>query len=206
IDLLGHGAHPPGLKQERHQTLGASDTGGWHILGFEHLDARPADLSPHSTDLPAIAHTLGQLAGLTAPPTVCRRIEDRWADAAHVAGVDAGLLAGEHLLHTDLNPHNILITEHGVRIVDWSWPTLGAAWIDPACAALWLIAEGHTPSTAETCAASIPSWNECSPQSLHAFTAINAALWGQIAAADPRPWKQRLHTAARICAEHRRNR
>ncbi|MFC3456314.1 hypothetical protein [Amycolatopsis speibonae] len=26
----------------------------------------------------------------------------------------------------------------------WAWPTLGAGFIDPACAALWLIAEGHT--------------------------------------------------------------
>jgi hypothetical protein len=92
------------------------------------------------------------------------------------AGIDVGLLVGEHLLHTDLNPHNILVTEHSVRIVDWSWPTLGAAWIDPACAALWLIAEGHTPRTAETWAARIPSWSRFSPQALDAFTAINAAL------------------------------
>jgi hypothetical protein len=181
------------------------DTGGWHILGFEHLDARPADLSPHSRDLQAVAHTLDQLAGLTPPLTACKRIEDRWADAAREADVDASLLAGEHLLHTDLNPHNVLITEHRIRVVDWSWPTLGAAWVDPACAALWLIAEGHAPSAAETWAASILSWSDCFTRALDAFTAINAALWRQIAAADPRPWKQRLRTAASVWAEHRRH-
>jgi len=132
------------------------DTEGWHVLGFEHLDGRPADLGPTSTDLPAIAGVLGRLAELDAPEVACKRIEDRWADAARRAGADVSLLAGDHLLHTDLNPHNILITNTGPRIVDWSWPTLGATWIDTACAALWLIAEGHTPGNAESWAAGVP--------------------------------------------------
>jgi hypothetical protein len=182
------------------------DTEGWHILGFEHLDGRPADLGPTSTDLPAVASVLGQLTELDAPDTGCKRIEDRWADAAQRADADASLLAGDHLLHTDLNPHNILITTTGPRIIDWSWPTLGAPWIDTACATLWLIAEGHTPANAETWATTVPAWVTASQPGLDTFTAINAVLWAQIASADPRAWKQRIHQAAASWREYRTTR
>ena len=181
------------------------DTDGWHVLGFEHIDARPARLSPGSADLPVVADTLARLGRMPPAPRACRRIEDRWADAAHAAKVDPALLAGDHLIHTDLNPHNILITQRGARVVDWAWPTLGAAWIDPACTTLWLIAEGHTPAVAEAWAAPVPSWTLASPQALDVFIATNAALWADIAAADPRPWKQRLHHAATMWAEQRRH-
>ncbi|GAA3851048.1 phosphotransferase family protein [Amycolatopsis tucumanensis] len=179
------------------------DIAGWHVLGFEHLEGRPADLSPHSTDLPAVAALLAHLTELPPPPTGCRRIEDRWADAAEQIASDPALLAGDHLLHTDLNPNNIIITEHGARLVDWTWPTLGAPWIDTACTALWLIAEGHPPVTAETWAASNPTWTTATPQALDTFTAVNAALWTEIAANDPRPWKLRMRDAATTWAQYR---
>lgn len=177
---------------------------GWHILGFEHLDGRVADFTPGSTDLPRTARVLGQLAELQAPHRDCRRIEDRWSDVAEQAGVDIELLAGQNLLHTDLNPHNLLVTDAGTRIVDWSWPTLGAAWLDTACAALWLIAEGHSPAGAETWASTVSAWATATPQKIDAFTAINEVLWGQIAAADPCAWKRNLHTAAAAWATYRR--
>lgn len=179
------------------------DTDGWHVLGFEHLDARPADLSPKSADLPAVAGVLGRLTELALPPIACKRIEQRWADAAQHTGADADLLAGNHLLHTDLNPHNLLVTDAGLRVVDWSWPTQGAAWIDTACAALWLIAEGHTPVDAEAWASRVPVWTDATGRALDAFTAINAALWGQIAQADPRPWKLQVHDATTVWAKYR---
>jgi len=143
-----------------------------------------------------VADTLALLDRMLPPPGACRRIEDRWADAAHAAKVDPALLTGDHLIHTDLNPHNILISQQAARVVDWAWPTLGAAWIDPACTALWLIADGYTPAFAEAWAATIPSWTLASPQALDVFIATNAALWADIAAADPRPWKQRLRDVA----------
>jgi hypothetical protein len=127
-------------------------------------------------------------------------LPDRWADLADDAAL--ALLAGDQVLHTDLNPHNILIGEHA-RIVDWAWPTLGAAWIDPACAVLWLIAEGHTPATAEHWAQQIPSFADATSPGIDAFTTINHRLWEQIAHDDPQPWKLRLHTAARAWAHHR---
>lgn len=179
------------------------DTQGWHILGFEHLDGRAADLGPGSADLAGLADVLSQLAKLAAPSNACKRIDDRWADAAQRAGVDTELLTGDHLLHTDLNPHNILVTETETRIVDWSWPTLGAAWLDTACAALWLIAEGHSPAAAESWASQVEAWAEATTKALDVFTQTNVVLWGQIAAAEPRPWKQRLHEAAAAWAKYR---
>jgi hypothetical protein len=179
------------------------ETQGWHILGFEHVNGRAADLSPGSTDLASIADVLGHLAELATPRSACKRIEDRWADAAQRAGVSTDPLAGDHLLHTDLNPHNILVTDTGIRIVDWSWPTLGAAWLDTACAALWLIAEGHSPQDAETWASGVAVWAGATPKALDVLTKTNAALWGQIAAAEPRSWKQRLHDAAASWTRYR---
>jgi thiamine kinase-like enzyme len=39
------------------------------------------------------------------------------------------------LLHTDINPDNLLVRDDGeVTVVDWSWPTRGAAWTDLAFA------------------------------------------------------------------------
>jgi len=179
------------------------DVAGWHILGFEHLDGHPADLSPGSADLPAVTTMLTQLTELKAPAIGCRRIEDRWADAARQAGTDPTLLAGDHLLHTDLNPHNILITTGGARLVDWSWPTLGAPWIDLACTALWLIAEGHTPACADRWASAHPAWLTAPSAAIDTFAATSAALWDQIAASEPRPWKLRVRDAAATWARHR---
>jgi Phosphotransferase enzyme family len=179
------------------------DSLDWHILGFEHVNGRAADLCPGSTDLLGLAGVLGQLAKLEAPRNLCRRIEDRWADAAQRAGVGTELLVGDHLLHTDLNPHNILVTDSGTRIVDWSWPTLGAGWIDTACAALWLIAEGHSPADAESWASTVAVWAAATPEAVDVFTAISAVLWGQIAAAEPRCWKRRLHRAATAWVTYR---
>ncbi|MGH7744333.1 MAG: phosphotransferase [Candidatus Dormibacteria bacterium] len=178
------------------------DTAGWTILGFEHLHGRHANLTPGSTDLPKLADTLRRLGHLEAPDLPLRELDDRWAGLIDDAALH--LLSGTHLLHTDLNPHNILITDEHAHIVDWAWPTLGAAWVDPACAALWLIAEGrHTPPAAESWAVQIPSWTTASRHGIDGFTAASCQLWEQIAHDDPQPWKLRLHAAAQAWAEHR---
>lgn len=176
------------------------DLDGWNILAFEHLDGRHANLAPGSTDLLKVADTLTRLGQIQAPNLPLRRLEDRWGGVAGDSALE--LLAGEHLLHTDLNPHNILIGERA-HIIDWAWPTLGAAWIDAACAALWLIVEGHTPATAENWAQQIPSFAAASGPGIDAFATISRRLWEQIAHDDPQPWKLRVHAAAQAWAEHR---
>jgi hypothetical protein len=171
------------------------ETAGSHVLGFDHVTGRRAELTPGSPHLALLTTTLTQLAAIPAPPS-CRHIDDRWADAAYTATTDPALFAGSTLLHTDLNPHNILVTDRAALLVDWSWPTQGAAWIDTACAALWLIAEGHTPAQAESWAANVPTWPTTSPDAIDAFTAVNTLLWYEIAENDPQRWKQQVHSAA----------
>ncbi|MEU5904621.1 hypothetical protein ABZ780_09610 [Micromonospora sp. NPDC047467] len=38
---------------------------------------------------------------------------------------------GETLIHSDLNPANLIVTPLGLRIVDWAWATKAAAWVKP---------------------------------------------------------------------------
>ncbi len=55
-----------------------------------------------------------------------------------------------------------------------------AAWIDQACAALWLIAEGHTPATAEHWAQPIPSFAAAPGAGIDAFTTISRSGEGRM--------------------------
>jgi hypothetical protein len=193
-------AHVTGIGPALHWQI---EAGGWNILGFKYLIGHHADLSPGSTDLPALAATLTRLGQVQVPALQLplARIEHRWA--GHADEEALALLAGDRLLHTDLNPHNVLITGAGARIVDWAWPTLGAGWVDVACATLWLTAEGHTAAAAETWAAAIPVWREASGRGIDTFVAVNVRLWEQIARNDPQPWKHRLHQAALSWHQHR---
>jgi hypothetical protein len=176
------------------------DVDGWNMLGFEHVDGRHADLSPGSADLSKVAETIERLERISCPDLPFKRIEQRWADYGDEAALK--LLSGDSLLHTDLSPHNILINNSG-HVVDWAWPTAGAAWIDLACVALWLMAEGHTPQEAEKWTQRLPVWTTASDDAIDVFVVTASALWGQIARADPQPWKQQLAAAARKWARHR---
>lgn len=56
---------------------------------------------------------------------------------------DTAPFEGDTLLRTDWKLDNILIQVDGtVRVVDWAWPTRGAAWIGPACLLIQLIPNG----------------------------------------------------------------
>jgi hypothetical protein len=174
---------------------------GWDLLGFQHVQGRPVDLAPGSTDLPAIAAALTTLAGVPCPALPLKRIEQRWAEYANPAALE--LLAGETLLHTDLHPDNMLTNGQKVYFVDWAWPTMGAAWVDTAILALWLIASGHSVAQAEDWARRSPTWHTVSDQALDTFTHANTRLWDQIATADPQPWKRRLADVAQQWSQHR---
>jgi hypothetical protein len=60
----------------------------------------------------------------------------------------------------DFNPLNVLITPARTWIVDWAWPTRGAAFIDPACFVLRLMAHSHTPASAERWARQCAGWTK----------------------------------------------
>ncbi|MCQ8832751.1 aminoglycoside phosphotransferase [Streptomyces malaysiensis] len=185
--------------------LWAIDDGEWNLLGFEHLDGRPADYSPGSNDLPVIAEAITTLSRVRAPSDVeLKRIEQRLADYFDHPN-DAELLRGNTLLHTDWTPDNVLIIHNVARVVDWAWPTAGAAWIDAACWVVWLISAGHTPADAEQWAAATPAWSTASARAVDVFATAQDRLWAGIAADAPDiVWKQSLATAANQWATYRR--
>ncbi|MFM9368121.1 aminoglycoside phosphotransferase [Streptomyces sp. Da 82-17] len=180
------------------------DDGEWNLLAFEYLDGRPADYRPGSTDLPLVVEALISLSQVRAPADLeLKQIEQRLADYVDTPD-DAGLLRGDTVLHTDWTPDNILISEGAARVVDWAWPTRGAAWIDAACWAVWLISAGHTPEGAERWAAKIPAWSAAPPHALDVFATAQQRLWDGIAADSPEvEWKQSLAEAAAQWATHR---
>jgi hypothetical protein len=88
-------------------------------------------------------------------------------------------------------------------IIDWAWPTRGAAFIDPACFLLRLMLGGHTAAQAEAWAAHCDSWAAASDKAIDAFALACVRLYAEIAHEDPRSWKQRFAAAAHEWARHR---
>lgn len=179
------------------------DVAGWNILGFEHIEGRHPDYRPGSADLPIVVDAIQTLGAIPCPDLSVTDAGQRWASYLdRPAAVE--LFAGNTLLHTDYNPENILITPGGTaRLIDWAWPTRGAAWIDPCCLLLRLIATGHTIHQAETWAQRTRAWHTAPAGALETFTLASARLWQEIADNDPQSWKQRMATAAREWANAR---
>lgn len=133
--------------------------GGWDLLGFERLAGRSADYSPASADIPLVVEAMTALGRVACPDVKLKDAGQRWGvyldDPA-----DAGLFIGTALLHTDWHHTNVLITgADAARLIDWAWPTRGAAWIDPACWIVWLIFAGHGPHEAEQWTTKVPAWS-----------------------------------------------
>jgi hypothetical protein len=189
----------PLAPQLRWQAEGA----GWNLLAFAYIvGARHADYSPGSADLPAVVQVINRLQRIRCPDLPVKRAEQRWA--AYVDDdTDLGLLAGRTLLHTDFNPLNVLMTTDGGWIIDWAWPTRGAAFIDPACLLLRLMLGGHTAAQAEAWAAQCPSWGKTPHEAINVFAIACARLYDEIARDDPQPWKKRFAAVAQDWAEYR---
>lgn len=162
---------------------------GWLLLGLERIQGRHARYNPGSPDLQALAEALAR--HMAAPDTgsvaepYARRL------AAEDAEVDA--LAGNHLIHADLNPGNVLVTPEGaVRVVDWGFCARGAAWLEPALVLPWLILAGHTPAQAQAWAdGGIPGFADLAPARLDLLAALLHQRWNS---------KPRTGLAARYAA------
>jgi hypothetical protein len=166
------------------------ETAGWDLLGYEVLQGRHADYAPGSPDLTLVAAAIEELQEITAPADIAiKAAEQRWAVYAPPGTAD--LFAGDTLLHTDLAPHNVLVDDRA-HIIDWAWPTRGAAWIDPAALILRLLEAGHSPVSADGFARQFPSWRSAPAQAVQAFAAANVAAWAEIARADAAPWKEAM--------------
>lgn len=202
--------HPQAWTQERERIINplvrhispalkwSSVNADWDLLGFEYVPGVHADYSPGSRDIPKVISTLLQLQEITCPDIDVKQAGHRWT--AYTGAPE--LLAGTCLLHTDWSPGNVLVGGRAY-LVDWAWPTRGAAWIDPACLAVWLIASGHSPHSAESWAARIPSWQNAPAGALDEFARVQALMWAGIAAASSEPWTKNLARASRQWAAHR---
>ncbi|MFE9838355.1 phosphotransferase family protein [Streptomyces sp. NPDC005551] len=162
--------------------------GGWSLLGYEVIDGRHADYTPGSPDLPLVEAALVELQDVTAPADIeIKDAVDRWADYAPPGTTH--YFEGNTLLHTDFAPDNVLITGARARIIDWAWPTRGAAWIDPGALILQLMDAGHSMEEALAFASRFPSWKDARAEALSAFSLATAALWQEIAEVERTPWK-----------------
>jgi hypothetical protein len=211
----------PGLAP---RVLFTADVGSWFLVGFDHVEGRPASLVPGSPDLAVVAATVDRIAAAPAPGL--RPLGDRWkaggwwhktATAAPdvVRGFDvdtfdgladraASAVEGDRLAHTDLHEHQFLIGPGGVRVIDWGRPAAGAPWVDGAFLVIRLVMAGHSPAGAERWARSLGCWNDVSGEDLTAFFAYAAGLWSYRAATEPFPGSLRLARVARECAWWRR--
>ncbi|MGW1143711.1 aminoglycoside phosphotransferase family protein [Streptomyces sp. NPDC002454] len=147
------------------------EVGGWTCLAFDHIDGRHVDYGPDAGDLPAVADALRRMNRLPAPGLPLPRLSERLAD--HLRPGEADHLAGTHLLHTDTNPHNVLIDREGhAHVIDWAMPVLGPAWVDVAYTGRWLMRFGQGLDDVARWLNGFTSWQEADPRAVEAF--VNA--------------------------------
>lgn len=157
--------------------------GKWLVAGFAYVPGRHADYSPGSPDLDRLAEAVAVLQDLPCPDQVTWRVERRWSgftDQAHV-------MTGEALVHKDLNPRNVLITEERAYVVDWATPCRGAAWVEPALLVPRLVGHGHSPREAEEWVAQFPSWSRATAGALDVFADAEARKRQWLASEWPLP-------------------
>jgi hypothetical protein len=176
---------------------------GWDVLAFEYIDSvRHADYRPGSPDLSRVIDAMHRLAAIGCPDLPVKQARQRWA--AYVdREADLELLDGDALLHTDFNPLNILLGLERAWIIDWAWPTRGAAFIDAGCFLIRAIAAGRSASRSEALASMCPGWQQAPSAAIDVFALASARLYGEIARNDPQPFKQRLAAVAHEWACHR---
>ncbi|MBO3744018.1 phosphotransferase [Actinoplanes flavus] len=175
---------------------------GWDVLIFEALHGHQADYSPDSNDLEHVTQLLTRIGNLPCPDTPLRHAEQRLA--AYTSDDMLPYFTGDRLLHTDLNPANIIVNDHEARIVDWGWATRGAAWLDAAYWVSWLITAGHTPQQAEWWAAQTPAWQTATTAGVTAFAEANARMWADIGAGSTDAWTTRILAASTAWSQYRR--
>lgn len=184
------------------------DEAGWNVLGYEYAPGRHADYAPGSPDLDQLVHLMDALSTINAPdhPGPFKRAEDRWKPYLDNPET-ASAFAGPVLTHSDWTPDNILISPERAWLIDWAWPTLAAAWTDPACWILRLMASGgHTPAQAEQQASRLPAYQTANPAHINLFATANARLWNEITQTSTSTWTKDMAQAARTWLAHRQTR
>jgi hypothetical protein len=172
---------------------------GWIILAFDVATGNYADFTPGSPDLPAVVDAVNAIGAIECPGLAWDWRETRWDRFTD----EPSMFEGDALLYTDINPDNLLVSNNGVSVVDWSWPTRGAAFIDPACLAVQLIAAGHTPNEAERWAQRCNAWHSARREAIDAFATATVRMYRHFENRDPAPWRRAMTSAVTAWAVHR---
>ncbi|MET4921668.1 phosphotransferase [Streptomyces sp. PSRA5] len=176
---------------------------GWIALGFERLRGRSSDFAPGSPDLPAIVDTVGRIGEIGLPGIARDWAETRWNRFARDE-TDAARFQGNTLLYTDIHPSNFMIGGPDTWAVDWSWPTHGAAFIDPACLVVQLVAAGHRAEAAEAWAGHCEAWTSTDPKAIDVFAAATLRMYEVFVERKPdAAWLKSMVAAAESWTEHR---
>ena len=116
-------------------------------------------------------NTLSQIK-VKDDPGPFKRAEDRWKPYLDDLG-SASAFAGTVLTHSDWTPDNVLVSEHRAWLIDWAWPTLGAAWTDPAH--IDLFAAANVRLWDEIAQPGTSAWTGKMAQAAHAWAAYRHA-------------------------------
>ncbi|WP_405887892.1 phosphotransferase [Streptomyces sp. NBC_01136] len=175
----------------------------WIVLGFEAVSGRLSDFAPGSPDLPEIVELLDRIGKMDLPEVARDWLETRW-DRFALDASEAELFRGGALLHTDINPSNLIVEAWKVWAVDWAWPTRGAGFIDPAQFVIQLITAGHAAEAAESWASHCAAWTEADPKAIDAFAAATLRMYRTFADRKPEEsWLKAMVSAARSWVGHR---
>lgn len=111
---------------------------------------------------------------------------------------------GGMLVHSDLNPANLIMTARGLRIVDWAYATRAAPWVELALLVQWLIGSGHSVGQAEDWLAQFVAWTAIDREVLDTFASRSASKWSAKARRSDEGWVHDLAGWAGEWAAHRR--
>ncbi|MBW1596595.1 hypothetical protein HPT28_05975 [Streptomyces sp. JJ38] len=175
----------------------------WIVLGFTVVDGRRSDFSPETADLPIVTQLIERIGNVSLPEIAREWHEQRW-DRFTESPEEAQLFRGDALIHGDINPSNLLIGNGESWVVDWSWPTRGAGFIDPACLVVQLVSAGHSAESAEEWASQCKGWQETDPKAIDAFAAATVRMWRTFVERKPEAeWCTAMRDAAQAWADHR---
>ncbi|MFK4100825.1 phosphotransferase [Streptomyces sp. NPDC019531] len=192
-----HEAHVTRIAPCSPRVLFEVDAGGWVLYGYEYIDGRYPDLSPGSDDLGPLVHTLTVVSQARWPEALSKRpLHSRWADFLP-EDVPPGL-QGRGLAHTDMSPHNMLVTARGgLVLLDWALACPAPMWADTALTIPRLISAGHAPEEAEAIARQVPMYRAADPAAVTLFARTVYAAWEEWERTRPLPHRAALTAAAR---------
>ncbi|WP_327116583.1 phosphotransferase [Nocardia sp. NBC_01730] len=176
---------------------------GWFAVGFDDVEG-VAPRFDNPRDMADVLTMIEQLPGLLTPspmPTAPTFTEqygprmhcwqgfadsgpppdlDEWSrrNLERLAALEDGwhqATVGETLLHSDIRPDNLILRpDRTVVVVDWAWPSRGAAWVDLVAMAPSIAAAGVDP---DKVLANHPVTEAVDPAAIDAYLCALVGYW-----------------------------